>query len=301
MGAPKEHTALQGRVQRPGESRRAASVLTDHLIGKDEQARGNREAEGLGRLEIDAEMETRRLLEWQVRRLVSPQNTLKKSGRAIVNFIKVWAVGRQTAIAYIVRPLVGGRQPMFGSKFVDPSAIEEGEYIRDHENCVRWVAHHTCKGFIKIFRLTHAEWLHPNPHCPCGVCGPLVSQRHTQITLVKEHRDGAQRWHHLFEQFETLGSELDSHIRDASNVTAWARETFNQTQQNWIAACFGRHDWNGCRGILGGRGCRKAKGHDQVHLARDNILGKLWQLFSVDPASADFERNIAIGYVAVTR
>lgn len=45
MGAPKEHTALQGRVQRPGESRRAASVLTDHLIGKDEQARGNREAE----------------------------------------------------------------------------------------------------------------------------------------------------------------------------------------------------------------------------------------------------------------
>ena len=78
MGAPKEHTALQGRVQRPGESRRAASVLTDHLIGKDEQARGNREAEGLGRLEIDAEVETRRLLEWQVRRLVSPQNTINQ-------------------------------------------------------------------------------------------------------------------------------------------------------------------------------------------------------------------------------
>jgi hypothetical protein len=33
----------------------------------------------------------------------------------------------------------------------------------------------------------------------------------------------------------------------------------------------------------------------------DKILGKLWQLFSVDAASADFERNIAIRYVAVTR
>ena len=27
--------------------------LLDHLIGKDEQARGNREAEGLGRLHVD--------------------------------------------------------------------------------------------------------------------------------------------------------------------------------------------------------------------------------------------------------
>src|SRR5258706_7999659 len=94
---------------------------------------------------------------------------------------------------------------MFSSKFVDPSAIEEGEVIRDHEKCVRWIAHHTCEGFVKIFRLTHAERLHPSPNCSCGVCGSLISQRHAQITCVKDHRDGVQRRHHVFEQFETLG------------------------------------------------------------------------------------------------
>src|SRR5262249_193926 len=125
--------------------------------------------------EIDAEVETRRLLEWQVRRLSSLQNAIDQISRAIVNFIEVWVVGRQTAVVYIVCPLVGGRQPMFSSKFVDPSAIEEGEFIGDHEKCGRWIAHHTCEGVVKIFRLTHAECLHPNPNCSRGVCGSLVS------------------------------------------------------------------------------------------------------------------------------
>src|SRR5215831_12851445 len=57
MGAPKEHPALQGRVQRPGESRRAASVLTDHLVGQHEQGRGNGDGERLGGVEVDEQVE----------------------------------------------------------------------------------------------------------------------------------------------------------------------------------------------------------------------------------------------------
>ena len=63
---------------------------------------------------------------------------------------------------------------------------------------------------------------------------------------------------------------------------------------------FGYHDWNGCRGILGGDGCRTAKGQDHVYVARHEILGKLWQLFPLVPAGTEFERHIAIGHVAVT-
>ena len=89
--------------------------------------RVGRTAERLCCLEIDTEVETRRLLEWQVCRLGSLQNAINQIGRAIVNFIQVGAIGRQTAFAYIVGPLVGGRQPMFSSKFVDPPAIEASE------------------------------------------------------------------------------------------------------------------------------------------------------------------------------
>src|SRR6476620_3090344 len=148
----------------------------------------------------------------QRRRRWSAAEKVRLVEEAMQPGMSVSFVARQAAIVYIVRPFVSGRQPMFGSKFVDPSAIQEGEYIRDHENCARRVAHHTCERFVKIIRLTHAEWLHPYPHSPCGVCGSLVSQRHAQITSVKQHRDGAQRWHDVFEQFETLGREFDSHI-----------------------------------------------------------------------------------------
>jgi hypothetical protein len=40
---------------------------------------------------------------------------------------------------------------------------------------------------------------------------------------------------------------------------------------------------------------------DSVYVARHEILGKLWQLLSVDPAGTDFERHIAIGDVAMAR
>src|ERR1700719_5352380 len=122
---------------------------------------------------------------------------------------------------------------MFSSKFVDPSAIEEGEVIRDHEKCVRWIAHHTGEGFVKIFRLTHAEWLHPSPNCSCGVCSSLISQRHAQITCVKDHRDGVHRRDQVFEQFETLGSEFVSQIRAPVKVTVCPEETFARPGCSW--------------------------------------------------------------------
>src|SRR6516225_3282105 len=83
-------------------------------------------------------------------------------------------------------------------------------------------------------------------------------------------------------------------------VTLPPRQTFDQTRCNGIASRFGYHDWNGCRRILGGDGCRTAKGQDHVYVARHEILGKLRQLFPVVPAGTHFERHIAIGRVAVT-
>jgi hypothetical protein len=46
-------------------------------------------SERLSCLEIDAEVETRRLLEWQVGRLGSLQNAIDQIGRSIVNLIYV--------------------------------------------------------------------------------------------------------------------------------------------------------------------------------------------------------------------
>ena len=48
---------------------RSKIVLVDHLVGKCEQLVWYREAEGLGRLEIDNEQEFSRLFHWEIGRL----------------------------------------------------------------------------------------------------------------------------------------------------------------------------------------------------------------------------------------
>jgi hypothetical protein len=57
-------------VPEPAVSNRGKTVaLFDHLVGDGEQLVWHREAEGLGRLEIDNEQEFSRLFHWEIGRL----------------------------------------------------------------------------------------------------------------------------------------------------------------------------------------------------------------------------------------
>ena len=66
----------------------------DHLVGAQEDRLWNGETECLGGLQIDADVETPRLLERQVRRFRPLQKAINEIGRTVVNFIHVWAEGR---------------------------------------------------------------------------------------------------------------------------------------------------------------------------------------------------------------
>src|SRR6516225_9982172 len=99
MGAPKEYTALQGRVQRPGESRRAASVLTDHLVRLEEERRGYRQSEVLGGLEVDDQLELRGLLDGEIRGLSPLENLVDVGGGAPKVVGEARPIGHETTVA----------------------------------------------------------------------------------------------------------------------------------------------------------------------------------------------------------
>src|SRR5262245_29592265 len=76
--------------------------LFDHLVGEREQRRRNRQAERLGDLQIDDEIEFNRLLDRQIGRLRSAQNPVNITSGAPELVSKVYSIGHQTSRFNIV-------------------------------------------------------------------------------------------------------------------------------------------------------------------------------------------------------
>src|SRR5262245_54516616 len=69
--------------------------LLDHLVGKDEEARWHREAERFGRLEVDAQLDFRGLLDRQVGRLLPLENPAGVDASQTVRICQTAAVAHQ--------------------------------------------------------------------------------------------------------------------------------------------------------------------------------------------------------------
>src|SRR5438128_10007634 len=77
---------------------RWSSTLLDHLIRPQQERLRDREAEGLGGLEVDHQLKSRGLLNGKLRRLRSPQDLVDEIRRPTVHFGKVWPIRHETPV-----------------------------------------------------------------------------------------------------------------------------------------------------------------------------------------------------------
>src|SRR5262245_8621453 len=98
------------------------SPLFNHLIGAGEQRRGNVEAEGLSRLEVDYKFERGRLLDWNICGFRPAQNLVDEIGSTLEQVPGVWPIGQQAR--FDVFPIsVHSWQPRAQCQSVDSGSV----------------------------------------------------------------------------------------------------------------------------------------------------------------------------------
>src|SRR5713101_6927850 len=96
----------------------------NHLIRPPQHRRRDRQAEGLGRLEVDDQLELRRLLDGQVGGLAAFQNLVHVSGGAPIIISKVRSIGHKAPGIDKLPPWVHCRQPGLGRQVHEASLLD---------------------------------------------------------------------------------------------------------------------------------------------------------------------------------
>src|SRR5215813_5476583 len=134
-----------------------AAPLLDHLIRPRQQRWRDGQAEGLGGLEVDDELELRGLLDRQVRWLGSLEDPIDVGGYTSVDLSVVGAIAHKSPGLNEVSELVECRQAMARSQGEQeiPMSIEEGTWI--HQNSIRPRPGRSGERGIYVLRAVHVE------------------------------------------------------------------------------------------------------------------------------------------------
>jgi hypothetical protein len=123
----------------------------NHLVRLEEHGRRNGEAERLGGLEVDHQLELRGLLHREVGGLGALEDLVHIGGRASPRIRQARPIGHEAPSVYIHSPGVHCGQPERRGELHNPSAQTSEQYrVRQHDERVRTRAGHYCKGIIQF-------------------------------------------------------------------------------------------------------------------------------------------------------
>src|SRR5215469_695171 len=128
-------------------------LLFDDLVGAAEQRVWDGEAERLGGLEVDDELELCRLLDWQIGRLRTLQDLVHIGCGTPVHVTPVRPVRHEPARFYKLLSQKHRREPGLGRQVEQPLPVLAKDYTEPrHDQSARALLNHRLEGRLKIVR-----------------------------------------------------------------------------------------------------------------------------------------------------
>src|SRR5437773_1162194 len=253
-------------------------ALLDHFIRPPQQRRRDRQAERLGGLEVDDQLEFGRLLHGEIGGLRAFQDLVDVLGRSTVQLTSIPTVRHQSSHLHPFPGLVHRRKPELRREVGNLSAEAVQEWIPEYEQT-------TCAGRDRRLEMawhlvgaTRFEDLKTGTVSFRGCLDLLERQPCEGRLWVHQHGDHLLTRTELLQELEVLASNLGQ-AAQAGDVPTGPAEAADEPGTYRIAD--GReHDRDGHGGRLR-RLCRECPeaGYQHVRPASNQLHSQLWQSF----------------------
>jgi hypothetical protein len=172
---------------------RSCACLLDHLIRLEEERRRDREAESMGGLKVDNQLEFYGLLHREVSWLDTLEDLVHVCGGATPHVETARTVRDQSTVFRQLTVPTHHREPALCREFDDLDAVGVKNRAGHQEDAAGRIVSNHCQSRFELSRTTHLDETRLQPQPACRDLRFLQSQRARGICGVGEKHDRPQR------------------------------------------------------------------------------------------------------------
>src|SRR5262249_52346585 len=176
--------------------------LSDHLGRLEEDSRGNREAEGLGGLEVDDQLELRGLLHGQVARRGAFEDLVHIGGGAPERVRQARAIGHEASVFHELAQLRHHREPALGRQLESPDPVRLNEKTSPHDERANARAGGGGEGALQLIGTAYLQGVQLHPQRPGGALRLPPQVYFACARWVEEDPHPRGHWHGLLQQLQ---------------------------------------------------------------------------------------------------